>query len=203
MYAPARFVGRVFAVCVGGLIVVACTAGAAVTPSPTARPTATPTATPNPHLPDKVRASLVYAKLREAGIEILATNAQAGRDPAVRMNGTYDGWPFALIQYKSRDSRERRSGVEDGEPGRGEPPYTWAGMNIVFEWGPSDPRHPPADPAADRQETAERITAALDRLLGPLVERSHVRLSPKGTPYPTPVATPTPDATPTASPKPS
>jgi hypothetical protein len=70
-------------------------------------------------------------------------------------------------------------------PQRGEAPYIVAGLNILVEYGPRN-INDPAPVAADEghQKALMALVTALDRLLGPLSQRSVRTISLPGTPAP-------------------
>jgi hypothetical protein len=150
-------------------------------PSPSTGPTAqpTPATTPDPHLVDPATVDDIYRKLRQAGVQVIGTNAQQGVDPVARINGSFDNWPLSLAQYTSTTARAKLVPYRDGAaPSLEEAPYTFGGLNIAVMFGPLVPSAKPAAVPPDKVASATRLAAELDRLIGPLVERSPGRVSP-------------------------
>ena len=169
-----RFLSAVLAV---GLLAAACGGGGAASPSP--RPAA-PRPTPNPHLREPARAETIYSTLIARGLQLIGTNASRGRDPAAVINATYAGWPLVLAEYRSSASRRRLEPIAPGRPpGPGDPPFAFAGLNLVIVWGPRLERRTPGPPPAAYVAAAVRIAAELDRLIGPLAERSSRPVAPR------------------------
>jgi hypothetical protein len=168
--------------------------GAAPTPTPILTPSPTPSPTPDPHLADPTTVDEVYRRLREAGIAVVGTNAQQGVEPVVRINATFDGWPLALAQYSSTTARAKLVPFRDGAaPSVEEAPYTFAGINIAVHYGPILHAAKPGAVPPDKFASATRLAAELDRLIGPLAERSAGRVSPvprAATPPPSPAPSP-------------
>ena len=164
------------------LLVSAC-GGPAGSGSPS--PSPTPKPTPNPHLKEPAQAETVYSTLVERGLSLIGTNASRGRDPVAVINATYSGWPLVLTQYRSAATRQKLQPVRNGQaPKKGDPPFTLAGLNLVIEWGPrTDNRLPRAATKAQLTE-AQKLAAELDRLIGPLAERSTQPAAPKPTKKP-------------------
>jgi hypothetical protein len=124
----------------------------------------------------------------------VGTNAVAGADPVMRINATYAGAPLAIVAYTSTARRQHLFPMRnDAAPGPGDPPYTFAGLNLVVLFGPSSVGSKPPSGTALAGPAAS-LAAELDRLAGPLIERSTVRVAP--TPKPTPARGLTPSATP-------
>jgi hypothetical protein len=164
--------------------------------SPT--PTAAPSPTPDSHLREPARADVIYSTLVERGLQLIGTNASRGRDPEAVINGTYAGWPLVLLQYQSSGTRFQLTKFKNGDaPGKGDPPFTFAGLNVVVKWGPSVDRRVPQRSATKAQiDAATTLAVELDRLIGPLAEKSIQRVSPQ-------LATPRPATPKPATPRPS
>lgn len=187
-------------------LLLACLFGAVVgCGGSTAKPTPSPDrggATPSAdlRLTDPTSADDVYTALNAAGLGIVGTNAEAGTDPVKLINATYAGQPLVIVGYSSDLARERLAGLTDGAvPTAGQPPYTFAGLNVVIALGPSTDGVTPPKPDPALVASASALAAVLLRLLGPLVERSAQRVSPPppATPAPSPKPSPTPKASPT------
>lgn len=189
------------------LILAAACGGATPTKSPSPPP-ATPTPTPDPRLPDPTSADDVYIALNAAGLGIVGTNAEAGTDPIKQINATYAGQALVIAGYSSDAARRTSVKLTDGSrPGRGDPPYTFSAANIVVQFGPATNGAIPPSPDVAELASAQALAQALDRLMGPLIERSPARVSPTAPPTlsPTLVPSPTsvPSPTPAVSPTPS
>jgi hypothetical protein len=159
------------------LVVSAC-GGPGANGSPS--PSPTPKPTPNPHLKEPAQAETVYSTLVQRGLSLIGTNASRGRDPVAVINATYSGWPLVLVQYRSGVTRSKLHPLRNGEAvKKSDPPFTFAGLNLVIEWGPrTDNRLPRAVSKAQLTE-AQKLAAELDRLIGPLAERSTQAAAPK------------------------
>ena len=132
-----------------------------------------------------------------AGLSLVGTDSVAGQtpsDPVERINATLAGQPLAILGYASDLGRAKLYPFRDGTaPDAGQPVYTFAGTNIVIEFGPSTAGKKPPVPNATLTAAAQRLATTLQALLGQLAERSVQRAS-----TPPPAATPTP--APTAAP---
>jgi hypothetical protein len=96
------------------------------------------------------------------------------------INAVYAGWPLVVTQYRSSASRKRLEPIVSARPpGPGDPPFAFAGLNLVIEWGPRLERRRPGAPAPAYLAAAARLAAELDRLIGPLAERSTRRVAPR------------------------
>ena len=189
----ARSIGVVLLL--AGLIVAGCGGSPTASPAPTSA--AGPTAPPR--LPDPTSAADVYRALRTAGLSIVGIGASSGvtpSDPLERISATLDNQPLAILGYASDLGRAKLYPFRDGTaPDASQPVYTFAGVNIVIEFGPSTAGKKPPAPNAALAATAQQLASTLEALLGQLAERSVQRVS-----TPPPAATPTP---PPASPVPS
>jgi len=176
-----------------GLIVAGC--GGSSSASPASTQASGPTAPPR--LADPTSAADVYRALRVAGLSLVGTDSVAGQtpsDPVERINATLAGQPLAILGYASDLGRAKLYPFRDGTaPDAGQPVYTFAGTNIVIEFGPSTAGKKPPVPNATLTAAAQRLATTLQALLGQLAERSVQRAS-----TPPPAATPTP--APTAAP---
>lgn len=170
-----------------GLVVAGC--GGSPTASPV--PTVATGPTAPPRLPDPTSAADVYRALRVAGLSLVGTDSVAGQtpsDPVERINATLAGQPLAILGYASDLGRAKLYPFRDGTaPDAGQPVYTFAGTNIVVEFGPSTAGKKPPAPNTTLAATAQRLATTLEALLGQLAERSVQRAS-----TPPPAATPTP-----------
>ena len=171
------------------------------TPPPSVVPTPSPT--PDPHLSEPVTADQVYGILIGAKVAMTCPNANLGNgNPRIvkQINCNLSGWPLRITQYKSgtllADSLKWTPGAA---PSGDQPPYGWAGLNVLIEFGPISAKAP-SKPPTDRQQTAASILAILDPLLWPIAQHSVVDI-PARTPEPT--AAPSVSAAPAKSPKPS
>ena len=177
-----------------GLIVAGCGGSPTASPGPTVA--TGPTAPP--HLPDPTSAADVYRALRLAGLSVVGIGASAGQtpsDPLERISATLDNQPLAILGFASDLGRAKLYPFRDGAaPDAGQPVYTFAGTNIVIEFGPSTAGKKPPVPNATLSATAQRLATTLQALLGQLAERSVQRAS-----TPPPAATPTPAPTPAPS----
>ena len=147
---------------------------------PSAAPTAVPTprVTPNPHLPSPATAQQVFTGLGKAGLRITANTATigaAGSEVVTKIYATYLGWPLDVTQFSSAKALTEFTRWEAGEePGRGEPPVTLAGVNILITWGPFARGRMPHKPDPRQSAALEDLVAALDILLSPLKTRTNV-----------------------------
>jgi hypothetical protein len=172
------------------LALAACTGAPAAT-APPATPTPAPTPTRDPHLTDPTTADDLFRALRMLEIEIQGTNAQHGADPVARINATYAGWPVALAQYSSTAARAKFEPYRNGAaPSLDQPPYTFSGLNIAVRFGPIEKGAEPAPVSDDKIAAAKELAEALDRLIGPVNERSMSHVAPIPTPKPSPGASP-------------
>jgi hypothetical protein len=182
------------------VMVAAC--GAAASPSPSPRPSPSPTPTPDPHLSDPADLQVVYGALQKAGLGISVTNAStsgAGKEPLRRVRASLGGWPLELFEYSSTVARETHLAYQPGAtPVAGEPPYTFAGLNIAVTFGPEDRKAAPVSPDPRYVALAGELGEVLDTYLGPLAQRS---VTPLG--LPTPKPTIAPSAVPSGEPSPS
>jgi hypothetical protein len=145
---------------------------------------------------------VIYSTLVERGLQLIGTNASRGRDPQAVINGTYAGWPLVLLQYQSSGTRQQLTKFKNGDaPGKGDAPFTFAGLNVVVEWGPQvDGRVPQRSATKAQIDAATTLALELDRLIGPLAEKSIQRVAPQlATPQPT-VKPPSPKPTTSAAP---
>ena len=150
--------------------------------SGSASPSPTPKPTPNPHLKEPAQAETVYSTLVQRGLLLIGTNASRGRDPVAVINATYSGWPLVLVQYRSTATRQKLHPLRNGEAvKRSDPPFTFAGLNLVVEWGPRTDRRLPRAVSKAQLAEAQKLAAELDRLIGPLAERSTQPAAPKAT----------------------
>jgi hypothetical protein len=165
--------------------------------SPT--PTAAPSPSPDTHLKEPARADVVYSTLVERGLQLIGTNASRGRDPVAVINATYSGWPLVFLQYQNSGTRRQLAPIRAGEaPRRGDPPFTFGGLNMVVAWGPKVDNRVPRSATKAQLDAAAKLAVELDRLIGPLVERSTQPVAPKPAPS-KPIVTPRPSATPRPS----
>ncbi|HLO35738.1 MAG TPA: hypothetical protein VK194_06640 [Candidatus Deferrimicrobium sp.] len=187
----------IWAVGLFALIAAACgsTNGA---PQPSVAPTPSPT--PDPHLSEPVTADQVYKVFFAAKVKLQCPNANLGNgNPRIvkQINCTLDGWPLRIIQYKSAALLTDALKWQPGDaPVGDQPPYAWAGLNVLIQLGPISARAPSA-PDSARQATASSLFAILDPLLWPIAQHSVVAVAGR---TPIPVATPEPSAAPSAKP---
>jgi hypothetical protein len=80
--------------------------------------------------------------------------------------------------------------ADGDEPGKGEPPITLAGVNILITWGPVRSGHMPTKPNARQTSALSQLVAAADVLLSPLRTRTNVPVDVAV------VASPSPDGSP-------
>jgi hypothetical protein len=175
------------------------------TPPPSVVPTPSPT--PDPHLSEPVTADQIYSILIGAKVAMTCPNANLGNgNPRIvkQINCNLNGWPLRITQYKSgtlmADSLKWTPG---SAPTGAQPPFGWAGLNVLIEFGPISAKAP-AKPSTDRQQTAASILAILDPLLWPIAQHSVVEI-PARTPEPSaaPSAAAAPTKAPAKTPKPS
>jgi len=153
-------------------------------PAVTARPT--PLITPDPHLTEPATADAVFTAIGSGELPLVANNATVGgpASPVVkRINADIGNWPLIISQYRSSDIlRSTIKWKAAGKPAQGNAPYTFVGLNIVIEFGPTTGKL--ATPDATRQDQAERLIALVDPLLWPLEQRSVAPLTTKTPPPP-------------------
>ena len=179
------------------IALVAAACGGAASPSPEQSPTPTPT--PDPHLADPADVQDVYKALVRAGLDISVNNASgggAGKEPRRRYAASLGGWPLELIEYSSTAAREADFGYVSGSPPeKGNPPYTFAGLNIAVTFGPDNRKVVPEVPDKRYQDVAQELGDTLDIYLGPLSQRTVTALS-----LPAPSPSPSPEASASAKP---
>lgn len=153
-------------------IVVACGGGPAPSPSPV--PSPSPSPTPVPHLTDPVSINVVFTKLNGAGLSVKANtaNQSQGGEPLRRINATYRGWPLIISEFSSTAALRSKAGFTAGaRPKTDEPPYTFAGLNVLVEFGNRSTGRP-ASPDPRLHTAALELAQVLDPLLGPIEQRS-------------------------------
>ena len=171
-----RAAARSVAALLTAAVLVAACGGTPPSASPSA--VATPRPTPNPHLPSPATAQQVFTGLGKAGLRITANTATVGAEGSevvTKIYATYLGWPLDVTQFSSVDALTEFTRWEVGEePGRGEPPVTLAGVNILITWGPASSGRMPHKPDPRQSDALEDLVAALDVLLSPLKTRTNV-----------------------------
>jgi hypothetical protein len=186
--------GLVGAVVVLIATVAACSTAAAPTAPPTPAPT--PLVTPDPHLADPAAADVVYRALVAAGLRVTANTASSspGREPVKQINATLGSWPLIVSEFSTSAALRKAVTFDPRKgPGRGDAAFALAGLNILVEYGPKATNVVPKAVPAERLNDAEALGRALDRLLGPLSQRSVQ-------PLPLPTAPPAASATASARP---
>ena len=155
------------------LVVTGC--GSSATPRP-ATPAPTPVITPDPHLRDPATLEAVFDALAAAGLRVTPNNAVAATEPRRKVNATYVDWPFVVSEFSSTAARKAATHWNPKVPvARDEPPYSFAGLNILVQFGPTVTNNATAvAPAAPYQEAAAALVRVLDPLIGPLEERAVV-----------------------------
>ena len=160
---------------VAAVLAAACGSGAPSAPPSTAP---TPLATPNPHLPSPATAEQVFAGLGKAGLTITANTATLGPeggDVVTRIYATYLGWPLDVVQFRSATALTKAVTWPAGEPpGKGEPPISLAGVNILITWGPARTGHAPGKLTQRQADGLDDLVSAADVLLSPLRTRPSV-----------------------------
>ena len=180
---------------------IAACASPAPSSAPPVTPRPTPVITPDPHLTEPATADQIFNAIRVGKLPLSVNNATAGdpNSPVVkRINATVGNWPLIITEFRSSALlRETLKWDPANPPAQGNAPYTFVGLNIVIEFGPTTGVL--ATPDATRREQAEGLVALVDPLLWPLEQRSIAPLATKTAPPPSgePSA-----ATAAASPKP-
>lgn len=195
-----RLIGLLAVLAVVATGVAAC-AGAAPSSAPPVTPRPTPVITPDPHLTEPASADEIFSAIRVGKLPLSVNNATAGdpNSPVVkRINATIGNWPLIISEFRtSALLRETLKWNPANPPVQGNAPYTFVGLNIVIEFGPTTGVLAPPD--ATRREQAERLVALVDPLLWPLEQRSIAPLATKTAPPPSGEPSP---ATAAATPKP-
>ena len=173
-------------------LVIAVTAGlaACASPAPSSAPPATPrptpVITPEPHLTEPATADEIFTAIRVGKLPLSVNNATAGdpNSPVVkRINATVGNWPLIITEFRSIALlRETLKWDPANPPAQGNAPYTFVGLNIVIEFGPTTGVL--ATPDATRRDQAERLVALVDPLLWPLEQRSIAPLATRTSPPP-------------------
>lgn len=154
-------------------VLVAC---GSTTPSqpPAATAVPTPAITPDPHLVEPATADDIFSAIRVGKLPLSVNNATTGMatSPIVkRINADIGNWPLIISQYRSSEILRKTLKWDGSKPAtQGHAPYTFVGLNIVIEFGPTTGTL--ADPDPTRVEQAERLVALVDPLLWPLEQRS-------------------------------
>ena len=148
-------------------------------PVATVKPTPYVFPTPWPPMIAPAVADDVYLALLADNLSITPNAANAGKDPVKTIDATYDGWPLAILQYRTVDSLKAASkGKPGAKPGKGEAPIEFIGLNILIKWGPITSAVPSA--TLDDRHVAAAVTLRdkLGRLLAPLASRTIIELPP-------------------------
>lgn len=172
-------------------VLAGCGGTAVATSSPTPEPT--PLVTPDPHLTEPATADQIFRALGAAKVGIVANNANSGQgNPNIVkvINADIASWPLRITEYRSAAILAKVVGWKPGaKPARNQAPYTFAGLNILIEYGSLSGATAPKAPDVARQAHAAAIVAALDPLLWPLAQRT-VTVIPSRTPAPAASAKP-------------
>jgi hypothetical protein len=172
------------------LIVVGCSPAAAASSPPTSLPT--PVVTPDPHLTAPVTADQIWAAIASGHMNLTANNALLNEGTITkRINADLEGWTLRITAYSTAGAMQAAKTWKSGAaPGVGEPPYTFAALNVIVEFGPTSRASGPPVADPEHQATAAQIVALLDPLLWP-IEQHSVRSVPART-IPPPSPTPAP-----------
>jgi hypothetical protein len=177
---------RLVTVLAAVVIALAACASPAPSSAPPVTPRPTPVITPDPHLTEPATADEIFNAIRVGKLQLAVNNATAGdpNSPVVkRINATIANWPLIITQFRSSELlRETMKWDPATPPAQGNAPYTFVGLNIVIEFGPTTGKL--ATPDASRREQAERLVALVDPLLWPLEQRSVAPLATKTAPPP-------------------
>ena len=155
----------------------------------------TPVVTPDPHLAAPAHVDDVFRLVGAAGLKIIPNTASESTkgDPIKRITATYADWPLVLTEFSSATALRSVGKFDPAQPPkRGEAPYILAGLNVMVEYGPRDTNDvTPVAADAAQQKALTALVAALDRLLGPLSQRSvqTIALPQPATPSPAPGST--------------
>jgi hypothetical protein len=115
----------------------------------------------------------VFDALLSAGLTISPNNGSGGsnREPREVINATYAGWPLTLSSFSSAEALGTVGGFEPGAaPGAGDAPYSFAGLNVLVEFGPSTDGELPAAPELRFAAAAGELVDALWPVIGPLAQ---------------------------------
>jgi hypothetical protein len=163
------------AVATGALVTVLLAGcGESATPPPPTPPPA-PTVAADLHLVEPASAADVFDALLSAGLAISPNNGSGGsdREPREVINATYAGWSLTLSSYSSAEALAEVGGFEaDEPPGKGDPPYRLAGLNVLVAYGPSLDGKLPAAPERRFADAAQELGRALTPVIGPLAQSS-------------------------------
>lgn len=146
--------------------------------APTVRPT--PVVTPDPHLGDPATAQEVYNGLGRAGLRITPNSASEFTTDDVpvvmRITGTYLDWPLDVFEFRSVKDliAATKAWKADVGPGKGDPPISLSGLNILVTWGPRTTGRKPKAPDQRQAAALEKLVEALEPLLAPLRARTVV-----------------------------
>lgn len=166
------------------LLAVAACAGPAPSSPPPVTPPPTPVITPDPHLTEPATADEIFNAIRVGKLPLAVNNATAGdpNSPIVkRINADIGNWPLIITQFRSSELLRSTLKWEGSAPAaQGDAPYTFVGLNIVIEFGPTTGKV--ATPDATRQDQARRLADLIDPLLWPLEQRSVAPLATKTAP---------------------
>ena len=177
-----RLVAVVAVVAVG----IAACASPAPSSAPPVTPRPTPVITPDPHLTEPATADQIFNAIRVGKLPLSVNNATAGdpNSPVVkRINATIGNWPLIITEFRSSALlRETLKWDPANPPAQGNAPYTFVGLNIVIEFGPTTGVL--TTPDTTRREQAEGLVALVDPLLWPLEQRSIAPLATKTAPPP-------------------
>jgi hypothetical protein len=125
----------------------------------------------------------------------------------MRINATYVDWPFDVFQFRTPEDLAAATAKwadEDG-PGKGDPPVSIVGQNILVTWGPRTTGRVPEAPDARQADALRALVAALEPLLSPLRAHAVVPIELAVAPSasePAPSASAAPSKKPKATPKP-
>lgn len=176
----------------GIAVVVAC--GGNPTPSPSPQPSPSPTPTPIAHLTEPASINALFTKIDSAGLNVKANNADGSPtgEPRKRINATYAGWPLIMSEYSSRAALRTAGRFDPSKtPAADDPPYAFAGLNVLVEYGPRTPQREGV-PEQRYHSAAIALILVLDPLIGPLEQRSIDPLPLRGGGGATPAPTPSP-----------
>jgi hypothetical protein len=167
-------VGLVLAV----LIVAGCAPAAAASPPPSATAVPVPIVTPDPHLTAPVTADQIWAAIAAGHLNPVGNNALISEGSITkRINAELEGWTLRITAYSTAATMKAAKTWKSGAaPGVGEPPYTFAALNVIVEFGPTSRATRPSQADPEHQATAAQIVALLDPLLWPIEQHSVVAI---------------------------